>query len=247
MAGPAASAPPVEVNGSTWERTLVKTHLVHIKEPLEPLLEELVRPLLSEGDFVAMSEKVVAISEGRVIHQSVVRAGPLAKLIVKGTKKYEHDVAFSDPRKMQVAIMQTGSARAAFAMVVGGVTRLFGRHGDFYRIAGHRIAEIDGFNPDTVAPFDEFAMLGPADPDKASAAYARLLGHAVVIIDGNNINVEVLGMSADMPVDKATARLIMLDNPMGQGDELTPFVVVHRAGGHGHRDGAAEARRGAHG
>ena len=54
-----------------------------------------------------------------------------------------------------------------------------------------------------------------------------------MIIDGNNINVEVLGMSADMPVDKAEARLILLDNPMGQGDELTPFVVVHRAGGGG--------------
>jgi hypothetical protein len=163
----------------------------------------------------------------------VVRPGLLAKLIVKGTRKYEHDVAYSDPRKMQVAIMQTGSARAAFAMVVGGVTKLFGRHGDFYRIAGHRIAEIDGFNPDTIAPFDEFAMLGPADPDKACASYARFLGHPVVIIDGNNINVEVLGMSADMPVDKAGARLILLDNPMGQGDELTPFVVVHRAAGRG--------------
>lgn len=229
MAERAGVAPPVELEGCTWERILVHTHLIHIKEPLEPLLDELVRPLLSAGDWVAMSEKVVAISEGRVIHQSVVRPGPLAKLIVKGTKKWEHDVAFSDPRKMQVAIMQTGSARAAFAMVVGGVTRLFGRHGDFYRIAGHRIAEIDGFNPDTVAPFDEFAMLGPADPDKACESFARFLGHPVVIIDGNNINVEVLGTSAGMPVDRAAARLILLDNPMGQGDELTPFVVVHRA------------------
>jgi hypothetical protein len=230
MAGPAHLAPPVELDGHVWERTLVHTHLIHIKEPLEPLLDEQVRPLLKEGDWVAMSEKVVAISEGRVVHYSVVRPGPLAKLIVKGTRKYEHDVAFSDPRKMQVAIMQTGSTRAAFAMVVGGVTKLFGRHGDFYRIAGHRIAEIDGFNPDTVAPFNEFAMLGPADPDKACASYASFLGHPVVIIDGNNINVEVLGASDDMPVDKAAARLILLDNPMGQGEELTPFVVVHRGG-----------------
>jgi hypothetical protein len=225
---PTAAAANVVLGGHTYERTLVHTHLIHIKEPLEPILDALVRPLLKDGDWVAMSEKVVAISEGRVVHYSVVRPGPLAKLIVKGTRKYEHDVAFSDPRKMQVAIMQTGSTRAAVAMVVGGVTKLLGRHGDFYRIAGHRIAEIDGFNPDTVKPFDEFAMLGPADPDKACAAYAAHLGHPVVIIDGNNINVEVLGTSPDMPVDKATARLVLLDNPMGQGEELTPFVLVHR-------------------
>ena len=174
MVAPGGGPPSVEVDGCTWERTMVQTHLIHIKEPLEPLLDAQVRPLLREGDFVAMSEKVVAISEGRVVHESVVRPGLLAKLIVKGTKKYEHDVAYSDPRKMQVAIMQTGSARAAFAMVVGGVTKLFGRHGDFYRIAGHRIAEIDGFNPDTIAPFNEFAMLGPADPDKACASYRAL-------------------------------------------------------------------------
>jgi hypothetical protein len=230
MAGHPGAAPPVEVDGCTWERTLVQTHLIHIKEPLEPLLDALVRPHLAEGDWVALSEKVVAISEGRVVHESVVRPGLLAKLIVKGVRKYHNDVGYSDPRKMQVAIMQTGSARAALAMAVGGVTRLFGRHGDFYRIAGHRISEIDGFNPDTVAPFNEFAMLGPADPDAACDAYARFLGHPVTIIDGNNINVEVLGVSAGLPVDKAAVRRILLDNPMGQGDELTPFVVVHRAG-----------------
>jgi hypothetical protein len=227
--GAPETAPDVLLGGHTYQRTLVHTHLIHIKEALEPILDSRVRPLLEDGDWVAMSEKVVAISEGRVVHYSVVRPGPLAKLIVKGTRKWEHDVAFSDPRKMQVAIMQTGSARAAFAMVVGGVTKLFGRHGDFYRIAGHRIAEIDGFNPDTVKPFDEFAMLGPADPDKACRSFAAYLGHPVVIIDGNNINVEVLGVSPDMPVDKATARLVLLDNPMGQGEELTPFVIVHRA------------------
>jgi hypothetical protein len=76
-------------------------------------------------------------------------------------------------------------------------------------------------------------MLGPADPDKACAAYARFLGHPVVIIDGNNINVEVLGMSPDMPFDKATVRHVLLDNPMGQGDELTPFVIARAVGPRG--------------
>ena len=170
MAGAPGVAPPVEVGGRTFERILVHTHLIHIKEALEPLLESQVKPLLKQGDWVAMSEKVVAISEGRVVHHSVVRAGPLAKLIVKGTRKYANDVRVQrPPQDAGRHHANRLSARAAFAMVVGGITKLFGRHGDFYRIAGHRIAEIDGFNPDTVPPFDEFAMLGPADPDKASA------------------------------------------------------------------------------
>ena len=216
----------INAAGSNWERIPVATHLVHIKEPLEPVLDTYVRPVLQSGDWVAMSEKVVAISEGRVIHRSVVRPGLLAKLIVKGVKKYENDVGYSDPRKMQVAIMQAGWTRTAAAMAAGGVTRLIGRHGDFYRIAGHRISEIDGFNPETVAPFDEFAMLGPEDPAAASEHYGSHLGCPVAIIDANNINVEILGSSRDLPVTPGEARTILLDNPIGQGEQLTPFVVV---------------------
>ena len=189
--------PPVEIDGCTWERTMVHTHLIHIKEPLEPLLDSHVRPLLQKGDFVAMSEKVVAISEGRVVHESVVRPGLLAKLIVKGTKKYEHDVAYSDPRKMQVAIMQTGSVRAAFAMVVGGVTKLFGRHGDFYRIAGHRIAEIDGFNPQVasrlLSAFESWRILEPGRRALAEAALKRVLAKKDLSRDSFEIATKIVG------------------------------------------------------
>jgi hypothetical protein len=47
-----------------------------------------------------------------------------------------------------------------------------------------------------------------------------------VIIDGNNINVEIIAASDGVPVGARTARLILLDNPMGQDDEMTPFILV---------------------
>lgn len=217
---------PVAEAGTVWDRIPVETHLIGIKEPLEPVLDTYARPVLKKGDWIALSEKVVAISEGRVVHNSVIRPGWLAKLIVKGVKKYENDVGFSDPRKMQVAIMQAGWGRTALAMVVGGLTRLVGRHGDFYRLAGHRISEIDGFNPETVKPYDEFAMLGPEDPAGASERYALHIGCPVAIIDANNINVEILGSSKDLPVTPEEARRILIDNPIGQGERLTPIVVI---------------------
>ena len=100
------------------------------------------------------------------------------------------------------------------------------RRGDFYRIAGHRISEIDGFSPATVKPFDEFAMLGPADPDAAAAEIAAHIGAPVAIVDANNINVEVLGTSPGFPVDRALVRAALLDNPLGQHDERTPIILV---------------------
>jgi hypothetical protein len=212
-----------------YERIPVKTHLIHIKEPLEPVFDEYVKPIVEPGDWLAVSEKFVTISQGRVIHQSVVRPGWLARVLVKGVTKHPDDVGYSDPRKMQVAIMQAGWLRMLFAMIVGGLSRLIlRRRGDFYRIAGHGVSEIDGFSPATVKPFDEFAMLSPSDPDGASAALAGYAGVPVAIVDANNINVEVLGTSPRFPVDRATVREVLLDNPLGQNDELTPIIVVRR-------------------
>jgi hypothetical protein len=224
------NVPARRAGGVDYERIPVRTHLIHIKEPLEPVFDEYVKPVLRAGDWIAVSEKFVTISQGRVIHRSVVRAGLLAHLLVKGVTKHPDDVGYSDPRKMQVAIMQAGWWRMLFAMIAGGFTRLvFRRRGDFYRIAGHRISEIDGFSPATVKPFDEFAMLGPADPAAAADEIAAIVGAPAAIVDANNINVEVLGTSTGFPVDAAVVREVLLDNPLGQNDELTPIIVVRRA------------------
>ncbi|MFH0830943.1 MAG: F420-0--gamma-glutamyl ligase [Parcubacteria group bacterium] len=216
------------VQGNTYERIPIKTHLIHIKEDITPLLEKIVKPQVLPGDWIALSEKFVAISQGRVIHESVVKPSWLARLLVKGVKKYKDDIGYSHPKKMQVAIMQSGYIRMFFAGLMGGITRLFGRHGDFWRIAGNRVSEIDGFNPAAIPPFNEFAMLGPANPDKTSQEIEDRFEIPTVIIDGNNINVEVLGSSKNVPVSRAIVRQILLDNPMGQADELTPIVIVRR-------------------
>ena len=219
-------------HGVDYERIAVQTHLIHIKEPLEPVFDEYAKPVLQPGDWLAVSEKFVTISQGRVIHHSVVRPGVLAKLLVKGVTKHPDDVGYSDPRKMQVAIMQAGWWRMLVAMIIGATSRLvLRRRGDFYRIAGHRISEIDGFSPATVKPFDEFAMLGPANPDAAAEEIsAHMGGVPVVIVDANNINVEVLGTSPGFPADASVVREVLLDNPLGQNDELTPIIVVRRLG-----------------
>ncbi len=217
---------PITVDGKDYTRIPVKTHLIHIKEPLDEIFKKNVAENFKPGDWIAISEKFITISQGRVVHESAVKPGLLAKIIVKGVKKYDNDIGYSHPRKMQVAINQAGTVRMLTAMIIGGTTRLFGRHGDFYRIAGNRISEIDGFNPTAMPPFNEYAMLGPDNPPRDAQEIEDKYGFPTVIIDGNNINVEVLGVSKKVPVDKQLARKILLDNPMGQGEELTPIVIV---------------------
>lgn len=187
---------------------------------------------ITPGTTLCLSQKFVSICRGDVRHISDVQDSWLARLIVRYVTKNDNgDIGYSHPKKMQVAIDEVGYPRMLAAVVGGGIGKfVLRRNGDFYRIAGHHISEIDGFNPDAMPPFDQYAMLPSKDPDAICDALARQFGCAAYIIDGNNINVEIVGRSANLPLSLADAREVMLDNPMGQGDELTPVFLITAEG-----------------
>lgn len=216
----------IEVNGRKWERYPVKTHLVEFGEDLIGLIEKYVMPIYKKGDWLAISEKLVSVCQNNVRHISSVKAGFLAKTIVKFVKKYPNDIGFSLPEKMQLAVETSGRPRIILAIIIGGISKYLGIHGTFWRIAGHRVSEIDGFNPDSMYPYNEYAVLPPKDPEKVCQEIEDKLGLPAVIIDGNNINVKIISQSKITPTDKKLSRLVLLDNPMGQGDEMTPFILV---------------------
>ena len=218
------------VQGRVFERLPVRTHMVMFGEDLAGVISKYAKDDLASDSLICLSEKFVTICQNNVRHISDVKDGWLARLIVKYVTKYPDDIGYSHPKKMQVAIDLAGYPRMIAAVIGGGITKLLlRRRGDFYRIAGHRISEIDGFNPVAMKPFDEYAMLPPRQPDQTCDALAARFGCGCYIIDGNNINVEVIGMSRNMPqmnVTKSLARELMLDNPMGQNDELTPIFIL---------------------
>ena len=219
-----------QIEQRRFERLAIRTHKVMFGEDLAGVIDTYAGGQLAPGDLLCLSEKFVTICQNNVRHISAVKDTWLARLIVKYVTKHKDDIGYSHPKKMQVAIELAGYPRIVAAVVLGGLSRvLLKRRGDFYRIAGNRISEIDGFNPAAMKPFDEYAMLPPLRPNETCDDLAQRFGCGCYIIDGNNINVEVIGMSRSMSainVDLATARLLMLDNPMGQNDELTPIFVL---------------------
>jgi hypothetical protein len=220
--------PYINVNNNTYERIPVKTHLISFGEDLLSIIQKYVLPEFKEGDWIAISEKVVSVCQNNVRHISTVKPGLLAKIIVKGVKKYPNDIGYSRPEKMQVAIDVSGKLRMIIAMILGGIGKIFGIRGIFWIIAGNRVSEIDGFNPDAMYPYTEYAVLPPKEPEKVCQEIENKLKIPAVIIDGNNINVKIIAQSKNVPVDKKDCRLILLDNPMGQDDELTPFIIVRK-------------------
>jgi hypothetical protein len=216
------------VGARTYLRIPVKTHLVTIGEDLGGVIALYAAEQITPETTLCLSQKFVSICTSQVRHISEVQDSWLARLIVRYVTKNDNgDIGYSHPKKMQVAIDEVGYPRMIAAVAGGGFGKfVLKRRGDFYRIAGHHISEIDGFNPDAMPPFDQYAMLPHPNPNGVCQELADRFGCAAYMIDGNNINVEVVGHSANLPMSLADAREVMLDNPMGQGDELTPVFLI---------------------
>ncbi len=219
-------APIREVENVSWKRIAVKTHLITFGESIVSVIKKYVSPQAKEGDWIAISEKVISVTQNNMRHISTVKVGWLARLITRGVKKYKDDLGWDNPPKMQLVVEMAGYTRVILAMVFGAIGKLFRIRGLFWKIVGERLGEIDGFNPIVMPPYNEYAALPPTEPEKECDKIEKETGLPAVIIDGNNINVKIIAMSKGMPVDAKAARLILLDNPMGQDRELTPIIIV---------------------
>lgn len=224
------------IKWETYQRFPVKTHRIHIKEDISPILEYIASES-KKGDWVAISERFMTISEWRLIHQSFLKPSRLAMVIYRairfnmGEKAFHHDPWHAIPKKLQACILIAWWRRMFFALVLGipltAIWKLFGKKkGRFYIIAWHRISEIDGSFTKETPPFNEFAKIYPENPEKTCNEIEKKFWIPAIITDGNNIDTEILGMSRWVPVSKTLAKQILLDNPMGQGKEQTPIILV---------------------
>ncbi|MDD5289731.1 MAG: coenzyme F420-0:L-glutamate ligase [Patescibacteria group bacterium] len=218
----------IEVRGKVFWRYPIKTKIITKDDKLEDVIKEYVMPHYEKGDIVAMSERMVAVTQGRLIHESEIKASGLAKFLVKFVKKWPNDPGFRNAKKMQVAINMIGVPRMLLAAFVSAITKPFGIRGLFYRICGHGVSEIDGFAPGTIPPYDQYAVLGPENPRGVCNNLAKKFGVEAVIVDANNIDVAILGTSDNLSIMPAEFRLAFLDNPIGQGLEQTPICIVRR-------------------
>jgi len=141
-------------------------------------------------------------------------------------------VGLGHPATLQLAIDEGGLPRILLAAVAGAVTRPFGMRGVFYRVAGGRVNAIDGPSSANLPPYDTWACKAPTDCEgevrRIASGIAARTGHKVevAIIDANDIAAEVFATTAG--IDAETVRRLVVDNPLGQSDEQTPFGLVRR-------------------
>ena len=221
-----------EVEGVRYERYGIKTHFIEKGEDLVEVLRRYVTPLYQEGDVVTLGEKVVSMCQGNIVTMDEVKVGFWAKFLSKFAYRSATGTGLSEPYKLQLTIDMKGLPLVLWASFCSAVGKLFGKRGVFFEIVGRDIAGIDGFYPHS--QFDAYkttAVLSSSNPNGVCADIYEKLGISCVLVDANDIDVEVLGKSPDLTEipDVELADRIR-DNPAGQDDELTPFILIRDIG-----------------
>ncbi len=221
----------VTVDGVAYERIPIRTHVVMPGDDLDAVVAQYATPAVRDGDLLLVTEKIVAITQGRSFLVEEIQPRPLARLLSRYVVKTPYGIGLGMPETMEMALRECGTPRILFAAAVAAVTKLFGRRGDFYRIAGDKARAIDGPTRHTIPPYNKAVVLGPKDPGPVAARLQARLGVdcEVAVVDINDIGGNILGSTLDRAGERRLVQ-ILGDNPLGQGHQSTPLGIIRRVG-----------------
>jgi len=211
--------------GETYLREPVQTHVLTQDDDITAVVGRYVRPRAQAGDILFISEKAVAVTQGRAIPEDQLEIGLTARILWRFVSNVPYGIGLRRPSSMQCAVNECGALRIWVAAVLGGITRAFGRRGDFYRIAGPQAAMIDAATTSPLQP--DCVIMGPKDPDRVCARLHAEFGIPAAIVDVNDVGGSwVVGCSEG--VDRKLVEACLRDNPLGQGTECTPMGLLRR-------------------
>lgn len=217
----------IDYNNEKYIRIPVKTHVITRKDNIVDVVNKYTHEILKEDDIVFISEKAVAITQGRAFLLKEIKTSPLARFLSYHVTKTSAGIGLGIPETMEMALRECGVIRILFAAVVAFVGRLIGRKGDFYRIAGYKASSIDGPTPNTIYPYNKYVVLGPENPDEIAKEISKCIKNDVAIVDINDLGGNILGKSKEN-MDSKKLLGILKDNPLGQCSEQTPIGIIRK-------------------
>jgi hypothetical protein len=227
---------------TVYARHPVRTHLVTPADAdAAAVVARYATPLGDDVRLVAASERMVAITQGRSYPIKDIRPSRLARLLERFVTRPGYGIGLGSAETMELAIREVGAPRILLAAAASAVTRPFGVHGVFYRVAGPQAKAIDGPTSYTIPPYNQAATLGPKDPDRAARDIAAAIDAPVAIIDANDAGCAVLGASPG--VDRRFVERLFADNPLGQAREQTPICIVREVAWPAEHERPPEPRR----
>ena len=199
----------------------IKTHILgSLDDPIEILKSYLPKNYLPT-DILTIGESPLAIMQGRYVDYRNVKASFISKLICKG---FHPTSSLATASGMQTLINISGPTRVIISWLIGGIFKLIGVKGIFYRLAGEQARLIDDISG-TTPPYDKCIVLGPKDTKNLCIEAADKLNINVAVVDVNDLG-RVKILSTNNVNNNQKIKRALTSNPAGNANQQTPIVLI---------------------
>ena len=159
--------------------------------------------------------------QGKYIDYRNIDVSTLSKLLCKG---FHPTSSLATACGMQILINISGPTRVIISWLVGGMSKLIGIKGMFYRLAGYQARLIDDITG-TTPPYDKSIVLGPKDTESFCIKAAKELMVNVAVVDVNDLGrVKILSTNNINNINIIKKQLTT--NPAGNANQHTPLVLI---------------------
>lgn len=218
----------IEINENKYARYPIKTHFIKSSDKLENIIEKYILPFAKKSDVIILGQKIISILQGRIVYRKDLKVGFWAKFLSKFAKKTPYGFSVGNPLKMQLAINLAGLPRILLAGFLSLISKIFGRAGVFYRVAGHQINQLDGFYGEAFPEYAKMGIFGSKNCDTLCQQLKDKYGFSFAIADVNDLGGNILGKSTDLKGKEKLLLEILKDNPAGQSNQQTPIIILRK-------------------
>lgn len=219
----------IEVNGEIYLRHAIKTHFIHENEDYIKIINQYVKDIYKPGDILSISEKIISLCQNRIVKREELPISFWANFLSKfASKENKGGYGVGMPINMQYAISKVGLPRILMASILGGLGKIFGISGIFYKIAGREVSGLDGFYDGSWKYYKDIGIEIPENPDAVCNEIKEKLDISCMIVDANDFGQVILGKPSDIKEKDENLIKMIKDNPANQFQERTPLVLIRK-------------------
>ena len=104
----------IQVGNTTYLRFPIKTHVITKKDDITDVIQKYASSYLQKGDTLCVSERVVAITQGRSFKIVDIHPTTFATWLSKRVHKSPYGIGLASPWTMELAIREVGYIRILF-------------------------------------------------------------------------------------------------------------------------------------
>lgn len=219
----------IETSTGVYLRHAIQTHFVEIGEDYIELVNRYVKPLYEEGDLLSISEKIIALCQKRVVYRKDMKISWLAKFLSRFAIQH-NSAASAWVRCARCSSPSTSAARGRSSGPPSARAsgKLVGKHGIFYDMVGMEVTGLDGFYPDVFPVYGDYGIRIPENPSGVCNEIYEKTGVRAMIVDANDFTRDILGKGDNVTLTDEQLCEIIRDNPAGQDDQCTPFILIRK-------------------